>query len=184
MSDSDNTAAGGEIPAVFNGLDPFGRSDPPLFTVSLWPHRSMTRRGFRWFLGLLAAGLSIPLVSVWGTPVALFLTPFLLAALAFAWVMIELNYRAGRLVEELRIWPDAIAVERREPRGRVLRWAANPYWVTVGLNDTPTIEKYLTLTGGGRTIELGAFLTPEERVDLAGGLRDALRRAVMSAARR
>ncbi|MFN3614321.1 MAG: DUF2244 domain-containing protein, partial [Rubrimonas sp.] len=135
----------------------------PLFSVSLWPHRSMPRRGFRWFMGLLAAGLSIPLIAVWGTPVALFLTPFLLGALALVWVMIEANYRAGRLVEELRLWPDAIAVERREPRGRVLRWAANPYWVTVAVRDTPTVEKYLTLAGGGRTIELGAFLTPEER---------------------
>lgn len=180
---ADETAAGDRSPAAGTSGDPFRRADPPLYAVSLWPHRSLSRKGFRGFMAALAAGLSVPMISVWGTPVAWFLAPFLLGALALAWLFIVLSYRSGRLVEELRVWSDAIAVERREPRGRVLRWSANPYWVTVDLSDTPTVERYLTLQGGGRTIELGAFLTPEERVALADDLRDALRRAVMQSAR-
>lgn len=169
----DHPPAGAEAPAG----DPFGRSDPPLYAVDLWPHRSMTRSGFRWFMVALAAGLAIPLAAVWGTPVAPFLTPFLIAALVMAWLALRASNRSGRLVERLRLWPDAVAVERRDPRGRVLRWAANPYWVTVALTDTPAVASYLTLKGAGRTIELGAFLTPEERVRLAAELRSALARA-------
>lgn len=162
--------------------DPFLRADPPLYAVALWPHRSMTRAGFRGFLAALAGGLAIPLLAVWGTPVAWFLAPFLLGALALVWSLVRVNDRARRLTEELRLWPDEIAVERREPGGRVLRWRANPYWVRLALTDTPRTPRYLTLSGGGRTIELGAFLTPQEREALAASLGDALGRAV--AARR
>jgi len=44
--------------------------------------------------------------------------------------------------------------------------------------DTPRIPRYLTLRGGGRTIELGAFLTAEEREALAAEIDAALRRAM------
>lgn len=183
VTEDETDAAGGRPPAVASGADPFARTDPPLHAVRVWPHRSMSRRGHRWFLGLLAAGLAIPVLGVWGTPVAWFLSPFLLGALGLAWLALAASMRAGRLVEEVRVWPDLIAVERREPGGRVRRWSANPYWVRLELTDTPTMARYLTLGGGGgRTIELGAFLTPEERVALADDLRDALRRAVAAGA--
>lgn len=173
-------AAGGFPPAAqaFSGeADPFTRADPPLYAVTVWPHRSLDARGMRRFLGLLAAGFALPLLAVWGTSAAWALAPFPLAALGLTWVTLSLSRRQGRLVEELRLWPDAIAVERREPRGRVRRWSANPYWVTVTVADTPRIPRYLTLRGGGRTIELGAFLTAEERDALAGEINGALRRA-------
>jgi uncharacterized membrane protein len=179
MRDGRNGAAGEDSPAA--SLEAAAaRSDPPLYQVTLWPHQSMTQPGFRWFMVALAGGLSVPLIAAWGTPVGPFLAPFLIAALALVWAMIRLNQRARRITETLRLWPDLIAVERREPGGRVLRWAANPYWVSIDLRDTPALEKYLTLRGGGRTIELGAFLTPEERVELADVLRAALRRAMMA----
>ncbi len=162
--------------------DPFLRADPPLYAVRLWPHRSLTPAGFRGFMAALGGGLAIPMIAVWGTPVAWFLAPFLLGALALVWSFVRANDRARRLTEELRLWPDLVAVERREPDGRVLRWNANPYWVRLDVRDTPATARYLTVNGGGRTIELGAFLTPEEREALAVALRDALDRAV--AARR
>ncbi|MEM9269814.1 MAG: DUF2244 domain-containing protein [Pseudomonadota bacterium] len=43
------------------------------------------------------------------------------------------------------------------------------------LADTKHLESYLTLKGNGREIELGAFLSPEERVDLHNSLQEALR---------
>jgi uncharacterized membrane protein len=152
------------------------RADPPAFAVSLWPHNSLTRRGFRWFMGALVAGLAIPFLAVAGTPVAWMLLPFLLAAVGLVWLAIRISLRRGRVHEELRLWPDVILVERTEPGGAVRRWAANPYWVRVELRDTRQVPQYLTLAGGGRTIELGAFLTPEERVSLAADLRAALGR--------
>jgi uncharacterized membrane protein len=172
----DDDAAGAPAPAASGSVDPFDRADPPLYAAALWPHRSMTRSGFRWFMGALAAGLSIPLAAAGATPVGLFLAPFLVGALALAWWMIRLNdRRRARQRETVRLWSDSLAVEHVTPRGRALRWSANPYWVSIELRDTRAAERYLTLTGGGRTIELGAFLTPEERIALAADLSAALK---------
>lgn len=151
--------------------DPFSRADTPVWTVTLWPHRSLSSDGFRRLMWFSAVAMSLPLVALVRTPAALALAPYMAAALAALWIFFKINYRRARLTEELRLWPDAIAVERREPAGKILRWSANPYWVDVDLEDTRRIPRYLTLRGAGRRIELGAFLTPEERVELAEELR-------------
>ena len=164
----------GERLSAPSASDPFTRADAPVWAVTLWPHRSLTPDGFRRLMWFAAAVMALPLIALSWTPVALALAPWPLAALAALWLFFKLNYHRARLTEELRLWPDAIAVERREPAGRVRRWSANPYWVDVDLEDTQRIRRYLTLRGAGRRIELGAFLTPEER----GALAEELRRKI------
>lgn len=156
--------------------DPFQRSDPPILRLVLWPNRSMSRPTGGWLLALLALGLAVPLVPLAGTKAAWGMLPFLLAALFALYLAFRRSYDDGRLREELRLWPDLITVERREPRGRVLRWHASPFWVRLRLRDDARIEKYLTLEGGGREIELGAFLSPPEREDLYHQIGAALDR--------
>ena len=93
------------------------------------------------------------------------------------WFFIRRNTRDGRLTATLRLWPDLNTVVRREPSGRRLTWTANPFWVQVTLHTAAKLENYLTLKGGGREIELGAFLAPEERAALKAEIEDALARA-------
>jgi len=162
-------AAGAEAPAA-------ARSDPPVYEVTLWPNRSLTGRGFVAVMAFTGAMLTLPLAAVGLGAVALGLAPFLAGTLAaLAWAIRKSN-RDGRLTERLRLWPDLLEVVRTEPRGRVLRWSANPYWVTVTVHPEGRgrPDSYLTLGGSGREIELGAFLSPEEREQLADELREAL----------
>lgn len=175
-------AAGDHSPAV-SISDPFRRTDPPVWRVRLWPHRSLSPEGFRWIMALTAAGLCLPLVALAPTGASLALAPYAAGAFGMLWLFLKISYFTGRLTEELLLWPDAIAVERREPLGRVKRWTANPYWVDVDTTNTREIQNYLTLRGGGRRIELGAFLTPEERVELAGELRRQINRLARPSAR-
>ncbi len=168
-SDNGMTGAGAGAAAP----DPFGRSDPPLLALTLWPNRSLTRRGSGWLMGLLAAGLAVPLVPLSGTKAAWGLLPFLLAALVAMYLALRRSWLDGRLREELKLWPDLITVVRREPGGRVWRWHANPFWVRMKLADGAKVEKYLTLSGNGREIELGAFLSPGERERLHADLQAA-----------
>tara|TARA_R110000751_G_scaffold63149_8_gene130591 strand:- start:42 stop:590 length:549 start_codon:yes stop_codon:yes gene_type:complete len=162
--------AGGEPPAV-------GRSDPPLYEVTLWPNLSLGRRGYRIVMGGAATMLSLPMIALAGSKVALGLLPFVLGALGALGWFLRRNARDLSLHERLRLWPDLMAVERHEPSGRVLRWQANPHWVRLKLHPDGRPQNYLTLKGGGREIELGAFLSPEEREDLAEQIEMAMARA-------
>lgn len=163
--------------AASHAPDALERSDPPLLDLTLWPNRSLSRRGFAWVLGLVAVGLAIPIIPFLGTRIGLGLIPFPLAALVALWAALRRNYADGRLTERIRIWPDLVAVERREPGGGLRGWRANPHWVRVGLRSDGPVEQYLTLKGGGREIELGAFLSPEERESLHAELLRAFAEA-------
>jgi len=151
------------------------RDDLPLYRVTLWPHRSLRPAGKRAVLALAAVGLAVPLLPALGTPVFWGLLPFEAAALGLLWLGLRRSDRDGMLVEELSLWRDEIRVERCEPSGRVLRWRADPYWVRLTLHaEGAKVEDYLTLSGGGREIELGAFLSPDERRNLKAEIERAL----------
>lgn len=154
----------------------FARVDPPDFGVILRPHRSLTRSGSAWLIGATTAGLSLPLLALGGSLAGWGLLPFLLMPVIALYLALRRSFEDGRLTEELRLWPDLITVVRREPRGGPPRsWHANPHWVQLRLREDARVEKYLTLRGNGREIELGAFLSPDERVDLYHALVEALR---------
>jgi len=152
------------------------RPDAPILDLRLWPNRSLPRRGATIVIVLLAVGLAAPLAPLLGTSLLWGIVPFELAVLAGVFAAFRRSYADGALTEELRLWPDQISVVRREPRGGVRTWRADPYWVKARLIEDGKVEQYLTLRGGGREIELGAFLSPEERVALHADLTAALAR--------
>ncbi|MEO0913872.1 MAG: DUF2244 domain-containing protein [Pseudomonadota bacterium] len=147
----------------------------PSYSVTLWPNRSLSANGLRAVMGITGVGLLIPLIPFLGTPVAWGLIPFLVAALFAVYAAFMRSYRDGRLHEVLRLWPDLITVERVDPKGRTQSWQANPFWVELKMHSDARVENYITLRGSGRTIELGAFLAPEEREALHAELETALR---------
>lgn len=140
--------------------------DFPLL-VEAWPHQSMTPRGFVWFMGATSALFAFPLIAVIGTPVLWVILVFILAALGILWMAINRNQRDASIVEILTIWPDRVSIVRHNPRGPDQCWEANPQWVRLHLHpESGPVPNYLTLTGGGREVEFGAFLSAEERLDL------------------
>lgn len=152
---------------------------PPVAQLHLWPYRSLPRGGFVGFFGATAAMAALPLLMVLGSPVLWGLLPFLLVTFGALWFAIQATYRTGEVREELRLWPDRVLLLRHDPRGPPRRWEANPHWVRAALHETGgPVPNYLTLTGSGRTVEIGAFLSEEERLSLweelpraIGGLR-------------
>lgn len=146
---------------------PYTWSETPVEkTLTLWTHQSMTPRGFSWFIGLTAAMLALPLFAVLGSAVAWVLMVFFLAAIAAIWRAITVNQHHRSTREELKLTDARVALDHIPPSGAALTWEANPHWVTVNLRNDGPVENYLTLRGGGREVELGAFLTPEERAAL------------------
>ena len=176
MAPRDDSAAGANAPAARTWIEWEERADRPLYRVTLWPNRSLGGRGHRRLLWVAAGGFALPLAGVAGTPAFWGLLPFCAAALGVLHLALRANTRAGRVVEELTLWPDEMRVERREPRGRVLRWQAVPAFVRLTLHREARLRNYLTLRGGGREIELGAFLSPAERLALREEIEAALAR--------
>lgn len=142
--------------------------------LMIWPHRSLPPVGFVWVIGLSAAGLALPLLALLGRAVLWGLLPFAILAVAGLWAAIRASNRQGQMHEVVELSSGAMTVTRCDPGRSDRIWQGNPYWVRLELHDEP-VEDYLTLTDGGRPIELGAFLSPDERRALKDELELALR---------
>jgi uncharacterized membrane protein len=137
----------------------------------------MPRAGFVRFFGATAALAAVPLLTLLGSPVLWGVLPFFLLTLGALWAAIQSTYRSGEAREELRLWPDRVELVRHDRRGTPRSWEANPHWVRTALHATGgPVPNYLTLTGAGRTVEIGAFLSEEERLDLRPEIEDRLAR--------
>ena len=146
-------------------------SDDGTDRLHLWPHRSLTQRGFVWFVGVTVALIGVPLVGVLGSPVVWALLPFLLATIWAIWFALRKNGRDRDIVEDLTLTRAMVTLTRHGPRGKRQDWEANPYWLRVTLHKTGgPVPNYLTLKADGREVELGAFLSEDERIDLAADL--------------
>ena len=155
-----------------------GMRSVPVAEAVLRPNQSLPRKGFAWFLLILWGLLLVPLVPLLGTVVVWVMLPFLLGALGTIWYFIERNYRDGQLFEELTLYHDLVRVRRHNPRRPDQEWEANPFWTTLHLRpEGGPVENYITLKGSGREIELGAFLSPEERVEFYDQLKRQVSRA-------
>ena len=78
------------------------------------------------------------------------------------------------MIEKLKIYPKKIILERKEPNNDIKKWHSNPYWTKVNIYNNGPVESYLTLKGNGKEVELGSFLTPEERISLKKLIEDTL----------
>ncbi len=149
----------------------------PLAELHLWPYRSLPKRGFVIFIAITCGLILVPLIGVIGTPVLWAVLPFFVLTVGAVWLALGRSYRDGAVLEELRLWPDRLVLTRHDPRRPVREWEANPHWVRVAIHPTGgPVEHYVTLSGAGREVEIGAFLSEDERKQLYAELRERLRR--------
>ena len=154
---------------------PYRWDDAPDETdLELWPHRSMTKSGFKWFMGSTVALISVPLVSVLGTVILWGLLPFFVLTIGLLWFALERNDRDRAITESLHIDPNRVELVRENPRSpRSLGTAIRVGHLHLHPSAGP-VPNYLTLRGNGREVELGAFLSEEERLELYEELQDRL----------
>lgn len=148
---------------------------PLYFDAVLTPNRSLPRWGFRFlmasmvvFLGSL--GFAFAQLGAW--PVA----GFCGLEFVLVWGAFQLSYRSGRLYEKIRLDDEALTVSRVVPNRPVKSFVFQPSWVRVAMDNPPGHDSKLTLSSHGRTISVGSFLTPDERLEVAQALGEAIAR--------
>lgn len=145
--------------------------------MRLWPHQSLPPKGFAAFILATFAMILIPTFAVLGTKLLWGLLPFVLAAVWGIYYALQSNHRARMIEEVLTLDQDTAHLIHTTPRGEVKEWGCNRYWtqVTKYENDGP-VPHYVTLRGHGREVEIGAFLSEEERISLFDDLQRSLKR--------
>jgi len=147
--------------------------EPLLFDAVLTPYRSLSPRGFAILMGtagVIGFGFGAGFIALGAWPIF----GFCGAEWLLFYLFFRLNYRAARLQERIRMTPDIVTIERRDPRGRVQSWSFQPYWLRVEMDEPPQHESQLSLTSHGKRLTIGRFLSPPERQELARALRTAL----------
>jgi len=144
--------------------------------LSLWPYRSLLRKDFVLFIGATAALVSLPLLTLLGKAVLWGILPFFALMIAGVWYALHVSYKRGEVLEELTVDNTQAHLTRHNPRGDIQEWHANRYWVTVHLHPKGgPVDNYITLRGGDREVEIGAFLDVAERLALYDELKGAFR---------
>lgn len=150
-----------------------GRAESVLFDARLAPHTSLPRAGFALLMAVLcvisfAAGVAFVSIGAW--PVL----GFFGLDVAAVYIAFRISYARARRYETVRLTENRLEIERVSPRGEVERFEFQPYWLRVVMDDPPQHESRLMLRSHGRSLVIGSFLSPDERLELANALNAAL----------
>ena len=144
-----------------------------LFDAILQPNTSLEPKGFMLLMVAIAsvsfvAGMVFMLAGAW--PVV----GFLGLDVALIYLAFKANYRWAQMYETVRLTSDFLLVERISPSGKVQRWSFQPYWLKVQIDTPVKHDSQLVLSSHGKRLKIGAFLTADERLELAHALQDTL----------
>ena len=147
-------------------------------TLQLWPHRSLPRKGFAAII-LMAFCLAIlPLLALLGSILLWVMLPFILIMLAALWWALDRSYQSAKVSEELIFDGHDVVLTHSPLKGQDLVWRCNVHWVRVELHPHQgPVPNYLTLTGNARPVELGRFLSEDERKVLWSEVEKAVQQA-------
>ncbi|MCX7564949.1 DUF2244 domain-containing protein [Sulfitobacter sp. F26169L] len=159
---------------------PYEWTSPPHSTpqtMHLWPHNSLPARGMAAFVLSTFTMILIPVLALLGSPLLWGLLPFTLAAVWGIYWALQRNHKARQIDEHLVLGKTMASLTRTNPTGDVQEWDCDRYWTQVTkYDDEGPVPHYITLRGKGREVEIGAFLSEEERIALYDDLQRALRR--------
>ena len=144
-------------------------------TLTLWPHQSLPPKGLAAFVLATFTMITLPLFGLLGTTLLWGLLPFLMIAVLGIWYALSRSQKDRSILEVLTISPDETRLVRHNPRTNVQDWICTTYWVrpTLHRNEGP-VPNYVTMLGNGREVEIGAFLSEEERLALYAKLCEML----------
>ena len=155
-----------------------GTEEPTFLRIRLFPNRSLDMNGTKVVFVIIACGFLLPIIPFIGSPIGTTLTIFSGLTFYLFLTLLQKNFQQGHTFEEILISKNKIIVVHQEKNREQKAWEGNPYWTKVNIDThNPKLKNYLTLAGSGKHIELGAFLSPDERIELRDKIQNALAKA-------
>lgn len=149
----------------------------PLYSADLRPHRSLGPRGIRniiIFTATLAAIPGIFFYSIGAWPVIGLLG---LDIIALTWALTA-SFRSGSMFERVTLWRDRLVVQHVSAKGREYRHNFNPFWIKLDVaRDFEDRVTRIALLSRKERLEIGAFLTPDDKQLFATSFGKALHQA-------
>jgi len=149
----------------------------PLFAATLTPHRSLTRRGYRYVIALACVLASIPaiaFISMGAWPIVGFLV---LDILAIAWALTA-SMRSSKQYEEVTLWPDQLEVKQVAANGKAEITRFNPFFVKLVIDrDFNERTTGLHLRTRDTDLTIGAFMNADDKASFAKVFGTALKKA-------
>jgi len=146
---------------------------PVLFDAFLHPHRSLSRRGFIWLMAVFGL-FSLTMGGIFFFQGAWPIFGFYGLDVLVLFLFMRSNYRSARIYEKLQLTPSVLTIERGDFNGPRSTDRMQPAWLRVAIDDPPRHESQIQLSSHGRTVVVGSFLSPPERVEVADALNQAL----------
>lgn len=153
------------------------KTEAPLFAAQLTPHRAMSPRAVRWVIAFVAVLASIPGILFY-TLGAWPIVGFLGLDVAALWWAMSTNLKGGEAFEEITLWPDELHIRQVSAKGVEHIEAFNPFWVKF-ISRQDQANEYVTslqIAHRGVTLEIGAFLTPDDKKSFSQIFGNALAR--------
>jgi uncharacterized membrane protein len=155
------------------------RYEDTVFRAVLTPHRSLGPKGFKTLMVLacvVSVLVSIPFFVLGAWPVV----GFFGLDIILLYVAFRASYRSARATEEIVLTHLELLVRKVSHWGSGREWRFNPAWVRL---HRETDEDYgltrLAVVHGRGSLDVGGFLSPDERARFA----DAFARALAEARR-
>ena len=91
------------------------------------------------------------------------------------WFALRKSLKDRQILEKLTLYKDELILIRQDPTGEQKEWVCSPYWSKLRMYDKEgPVANYITLSGNGREVELGSFLSEDERKELYSDLNRLL----------
>jgi len=140
------------------------------------PNRSLPNPGFIALMaaiGVLSftAGIMFMMMGAWPVLGFFGLDVFLI------WLGFRLSYRDGRRLEIIQVTARHIRVARRYPTGHQTHFRLPSAWTRVEVAGEGEPDVQARLSAMGKSLIIGSWLSPLEREELAGAVREALDKA-------
>ena len=155
-----------------------GRAEKTFLRMQLMPNRSLDASGTKVVFTVVACGFLLPIIPFIGSAIGSTLTIFSGLTFYLFLTFLQKSFQTGQIFEEILISKTKVIVVHQKKNREKQTWEGNPYWTRVNIEiNNPKFKNYLTLVGKGRHIELGSFLSPDERLELRDKIQNALAKA-------